>query len=62
MTEGMVLRLEILVPDHYAPTEVEQAVVQWTGPRRFGVRFERMSSQARVRLGRVIKTRRGEAR
>lgn len=60
--EGTVLKLEILMPDHYSPTGVERAVVHWTGSRRFGVRFERMSSQARVRLGRIIKSRLGEAK
>lgn len=58
--EGAVLKLEILVPDHYAPTEVERAVVRWTGPRRFGLRFERVSSQTRVRLSRIIRDWRGE--
>lgn len=59
--EGTVLRLEILVPDHYSAAEVERAVVQWTAPRRFGLRFERVSSQTRVRLGRIIKDWRGDA-
>lgn len=58
--EGAVLKLEILMPDHYSPREVERAVVQWTETRRFGLRFERMSSQTRVHLGRIIKSRRGD--
>lgn len=61
VSKGAVLKLEILIPDHYSPREVACAVVQWTDQRQFGLRFERMSSQTRIHLGRIIKSRRGDA-
>ena len=53
---GANLMLEILMPDHDSPMAVDQALVRWTGARRFGVEFGRMRPEQQTRLGGIVKS------
>ncbi len=55
-SSGTRLRLQLWLPDHSQPVQVEMAAVQWIKDNQFGVSFLKLSPDARVRLAQVIRS------
>ncbi len=51
---GTYLELHILVPVHFFPMAVDQAVVVWSSEDKFGVKFIRLRAVEQARLYRFI--------
>jgi hypothetical protein len=51
---GHYVRLHVLMPDEEGPLEVHVAKVRWSGPRRFGVQFLKVSNGQHVRVSRLF--------
>ncbi len=52
---GTCLELQILVPVHFFPMAVDQALVVWSTEDKFGVKFLRLRSAEQARLFRIVK-------
>ena len=52
---GTYLALHILMPVHFSPMAIHQAVVKWSEERKFGVRFIRVGAGEQARLDGLIR-------
>ena len=52
---GASLGVRIMIPDHFFPASIEQAIVLWSTEHRFGMKFIHTQSEDQARLRRVLK-------
>ena len=55
-SSGTRLRLQLWLPDHSQPVQVEIAAVQWIKNNQFGVSFLKLAPDAQARLAQVFRS------
>ncbi len=54
VTVGTFFELHLLLPVHFFPMAVDQAVVVWTAEGKFGMKFIRVRDEEGARLSRIV--------